>query len=285
MPEMTGVDFFQLIIDKYPETVRIMMTGYSDTASIIEAINKGKVDYFIAKPWNVDELTQIIEKSLESLRLKAENKALTEERNKLILESTRREKEYERQQKENIISQFEILKNQVNPHFLFNCLNSLASLVHDDPDLAEEFVEKLSEVYRYVLEHRGEEMVNLQDELSFIKDYLFLQKIRFGEALHLRINKDLEKLRGKIPQLSLQILVENAIKHNKASRKEPLKIDIYAENTYLVIRNNYQERLDKVISTGIGLQNLQERYRFISDLKPKFELKPEHYEARIPLIK
>jgi len=285
MPGMTGVEFLEKIVPEFPQAIRMVLTGYSDVGSIIDVINKGKVDYFIMKPWNPDELKAIIDKSLTSLRLKAENLALIHERNLLLLDSERKEKEYERQQKENILSQFEILKNQVNPHFLFNCLNSLASLVHDEPDTAEKFIEKLSEVYRYVLEHTGEELVLVQDEMKFIHDYFFLQKIRFGDSLHLKLDPALNKLDFMIPQLSLQLLVENAIKHNTASRKKPLVIELFVkEGEYLVVKNNYQKRKDLVKSTGIGLINLKERYRFISDKQPLFQLENSDYVAKIPLI-
>lgn len=284
MPGMTGVEFLARIVPDFPNTIRMVLTGYSDVGSIIDSINKGKVDYFLLKPWNPDELKAIIDKSLLSLRLKAENEALTRERNQLVLESARKEREYERQQKENILSQFEILKNQVNPHFLFNCLNSLASLVHEDPDTAEKFIEKLSEVYRYVLEHTGEELVSVQDEMRFIHDYFFLQKIRFGDSLQLRLDPSLDYLDYMIPQLSLQLLIENAIKHNTSSRKKPLVIELYQEGHYLVVKNNYQKRKTAVKSTGIGLNNLQERYRFISHKQPAFYLDLPHYFAKIPLI-
>lgn len=285
MPGMTGVEFFEAILPEFPHTIRMVLTGYSDVGSIIDVINKGKVDYFILKPWNADELKAILDKSLTSLRLKAENESLTAERNKLLIEAERKEKENEKQQKENILSQFEILKNQVNPHFLFNCLNSLASLVHDEPDTAEEFIEKLSEVYRYLLEHTGEELVSVQHEMNFIKDYFFLQKIRFGDSLQLHIDPALHKLDFMIPQLSLQLLIENAIKHNEASRKKPLIIELFVDDCkYLVVKNNYQKRKDVIKSTGIGLSNLQERYRFISDKGPLFSLEDSKYIAKIPLI-
>jgi len=284
MPGMTGVEFLEKVLPEFPHTVRMVLTGYGDVGSIIDSINKGKVDYFLLKPWKQQELKAIIDKALESLRLRAENEALTRERNRLLLESAQKEKEYERQQKENIRSQFEILKNQVNPHFLFNCLNSVASLVHDDPDTAEKFIEKLAEVYRYVLEHTREELVSVQNEMRFIHDYFFLQKIRFGDSLQLKVDPALNRMSCKIPQLSLQLLIENAIKHNVASRKRPLVIELYVEGNYLVVKNNYQEKKARVASTGIGLNNLRERYRFFTDEPPRFYLENAHYIAKIPLI-
>jgi len=229
MPEMTGVELFEQILAEFPDPIRMVMTGYSDMHAIIDAVNKGKIYYYIAKPWKHEELKLVIDNALDSYRLKMENRELAEERNELIIKT-------ERQSKQNILSQFETLKNQVNPHFLFNCLNALASLVHDDPDKAEDFITKMTKVYRYVLEHKERVLVPLDDEMRFMKDYFFLQKTRFGENLQLRIEVKHEWNQKQVPPLTLQLLAENAIKHNIISREKPLKIEIFTlESGHLIM--------------------------------------------------
>lgn len=279
MPEMTGVTLLEKLLPDFPDTIRMVMTAYSDIESTINAINKGKIYQFITKPWNADELKIIIDNALEYYQLKTENKALQEERVQLLLKA-------ERQAKENLISRFETLKNQVNPHFLFNSLNALSSLVHRNPDTAKDFIHKLSNVYRYIIEQKDNDVVELCEELTFMRAYFFLHKIRFSDNLNL-----VERLHGLstqflIPPLALQLLVENAIKHNIISSEHPLLIEVYAEpEGYLVIRNNFQKRKDGLVSTGIGLKNLCDRYSYLTDKEPAFYHDDQHYYAKVPLLK
>ncbi len=277
MPRMTGVQLFEKILPEFPDTVRMVLTGYSDIEAIIDAINKGNIYYYITKPWDHHELHMVIEKGLEAHRLKMENRLLLAERAALKLKA-------EKQEKEHLLSQFETLKNQVNPHFLFNCLNSLSSLVYEDPSLAEDFIAKLTKVYRYVLDVREEILVPLRDEYQFMQSYFFLQKIRFEANLQLRVDVDEQVFDWLIPPLTLQILAENAIKHNVISRDHPLSIELFSEGEFLIMRNNYQKREDRVDSTGIGLRNLRDRYRFLSHRQPRFDLVEDHYIARVPLL-
>lgn len=277
MPQMTGVEFFERILHEFPDPIRMVLTGYADIHAIIDAINKGKVYYYIAKPWKHDELKPIIDNALETYSLKKENKALLEEKSRLLIQTERQEKEY-------ILSRYETLKNQVNPHFLFNSLNTLAALIYEDPDLAEAFISKLTKVYRYVLEQKQEIVVAIAEELLFMENYVFLQQIRFGDSLVVASNLDEQHLTHFVPPLTIQLLVENAIKHNIVSREHPLYIDLYVEENYLVIRNNYQARLERVSSTGIGLQNLTERYSFLSQHQPKFYMEDGIYYAKVPLL-
>ena len=278
MPGMTGVQLFEKILSVNPEPVRMVMTGYSDMEAIIQAVNKGKIYYYISKPWKRDELKLIIENALEAYRLKTENKSLHQEKESLLLKA-------EQQKKAHILSQFETLKNQVNPHFLFNSLNALSSLVHEDPDLAEQFIAKLTRVYRYVLDLKEEDLVPLSEEINFVENYFFLQQIRFGNSLQLYIQLATESSHKKIPPLTLQILVENAIKHNIASREQPLMVELFSEGPdQLVVRNNYQKRQDGVESTGLGLANLRARYKYLSERQPEFYLQNDHYIAKVPLI-
>lgn len=183
---------------------------------------------------------------------------------------------------ENLSARYDALKNQVNPHFLFNSLNSLSALVYEDQRKAIEFIQKLSQVYRYVLDKRDCELVSLDDELTFLNNYLFLQKIRFGDNLHIEIQKDLEA--GWIPPLAIQMLVENAIKHNVICEEKPLAIRINVQAEQVQVSNNIQEKLEKD-STGIGLTNLKARYEYLSDQKVLVENKDNRFLVSIPLLK
>lgn len=190
----------------------------------------------------------------------------------------------EQLKKEMAESQYEALKNQVNPHFLFNSLNSLTALVHKDPDKAVEFISEFSKIYRYVLEVSGKVVVELSRELDFLQSYFFLQKIRFGENLKIEINIPSGKLNHFVPPLSLQLLAENVIKHNEISSAKPLHIYISADENFLVMKNDLQRRDEPVDSTGIGLKNLRGRYETISELVPSFSANGKFFIARIPLI-
>ncbi len=170
----------------------------------------------------------------------------------------------EKLKKENLQSQFDSLKNQVNPHFLFNSLNTLATIIPEDPDQAVQFVQKLSSVYRYLLQYKDNETVDLKTELDCIDAYFFLQQIRFGANLHVHVNVPAVYHTKQIPPLTLQILVENAIKHNIISQQKPLTVDIYIDDAQmLVTRNNLQKKKSVESSTKIGLQNLMNRFEYI----------------------
>jgi sensor histidine kinase YesM len=181
-------------------------------------------------------------------------------------------------------SQFSALKNQVNPHFLFNSLNVLSHLIATDPGKAQEFIGRFSWIYRYVLQVRDKSMVSLREEEEFLSSYLFLQTLRFEKNLELRIDIPEEIRDHFLPPLSLQLIIENALKHNEISSSRPMKIDVFAENASLVIRNTYQPRKEKEESTGFGIEHLKLRYSYISDEKPEFYVQNNLYIAKIPLI-
>lgn len=188
-------------------------------------------------------------------------------------------------QKENLQSQFEVLKQQVNPHFLFNSLNVLTSLIKHDPDLAESFTERLSKVYRYVLENKEKDLVTLKTELEFLNAYLFLLEIRFMKKLFVEINIDKKFLEYQILPIAIQLLIENAIKHNTFSKAQPLKIEIFVdENLHLNIINNLNERETKLVSTGVGLENIKRRYALVSEQKPEFIKIKGQFIAKLPLL-
>jgi len=182
---------------------------------------------------------------------------------------------------EQVFTQFQSLKNQVNPHFLFNSLNALSSLVYEDQDRAVEFIRKLAQVYRYVLDNKDEEVVPITDEVTFLENFIFLQRIRFGENLNFRLNN--ESANGFLPPLALQLLVENAIKHNVISDSHQLIVEVLINDSYCVVSNNKKEKLDKD-STGIGLNNLKERYKYLTDREVILTDTPEKFEVKIPIL-
>jgi len=190
----------------------------------------------------------------------------------------------ERLERENMQSQLEVLKSQVNPHFLFNSLNVLSSLVHADADKAEEFIDEFASVYRYILNIQGKTVVTLREELHFLDSYIFLQKIRFKEGLKMHLHIDAEQLGNCLPPLALQMLVENAIKHNVVGKEKPLHIRIFTKEKSLHIVNDLQVRQDEPSGTGMGLKNLRERYFRLAGLQPKFEIHDHEYVAQIPLF-
>lgn len=179
---------------------------------------------------------------------------------------------------------FEVLKSQINPHFMFNSLNVLSGLINVDVVKAQLFIDEFSQIYRYVLETIEQPVVTLSKELEFLHSYLFLQQIRCGENLRTTLNIQAEHLSMLLPPLSLQVLFENAIKHNVLNESNPLNIEIYSEGEYLIIKNNIQPKIS-VTSTGLGLKNLAKRYALISKLEPTFKIQNSHYVAKIPLIR
>jgi LytS/YehU family sensor histidine kinase len=191
--------------------------------------------------------------------------------------------EVERFRKENAEYQFEMLKLQLNPHFLFNSLNTLSSLVHHDAGKATEFIRRLSDVYRYVLENRNKELVSLREEMEFINSFSFLQGLRFQGMIDFRFTISKEMLDRKIAPMTLQLLVENAVKHNVVSRKQPLSIIISAENDNLVIKNNLQPK-EELSGTGVGLKNISSRYAFLTDRKVEIIKEDNLFKVIIPLI-
>jgi len=216
---------------------------------------------------------EMLNRELEQ-RVIESSESLTEARTQLI-----------NLQKENLQSQFDVLKQQVNPHFLFNSLNVLTSLIKLEPDLAEKFSEHLSKVYRYVLENKDNELVDLNTELIFLDAYIFLLNIRFVNKLNVHIDIPESKRGYQVIPLAMQLLIENAIKHNIMSKSNPLQIDIFIDgNNFLNIVNNLQERPSQIISTGVGLKNIQNRYMLLNNTEPVFEKTNTHFIAKVPLI-
>ena len=197
-------------------------------------------------------------------------------------------KEYDRRVKleqETLQLNMQQLKNQVNPHFLFNALNSLNVLISNQPLLAKEFVLNLSRIYRYVLEKRHDNLASVRDEIDFIRHYYFLQKIRFQDQLNLDIAERLEEEERTIPVMSLQMLIENAIKHNEITRQHPLYIHIYLKDACLIVENNYCPRSDtSENSLGVGFESIQKIYAYCSDKQFEYRIEENHFICVLPLI-
>jgi two-component system LytT family sensor kinase len=184
---------------------------------------------------------------------------------------------------ENLIFLNETLKNQINPHFLFNSLNTLSSLISTRPETAERFIGKMSSIYRYILENSQKNKVPLLYELSFIEDYFDLHKVRDEEKITLTIHAHNGENYEILP-VSLQILVENAIKHNIATRENPLHISIIIENERVVVKNNLQKMPVQFKSTQIGLKNLSERAKLITGKELIVEEDCNYFIVKVPLL-
>ena len=186
---------------------------------------------------------------------------------------------------ENILVQFETLKNQVSPHFLFNSLNALASLINTDPKKAVAFTTAFSKIFRNTLELKDRHLVTLGEELQHVNAYLSLQKMRFGDNLITEIAVPSQAMNDYLPPFSLQMVIENAIKHNSISSAEPLGIEVKVKDQFLVVTNNLQPRQFVEDSTGTGISNIRSRYKYVTELEPTFEVRNQHYYVELPLIK
>lgn len=180
---------------------------------------------------------------------------------------------------------FEVLKKQIDPHFMFNNLNVLSALIDSNPVKAQQFIEEFSDLYRYVLDTIEKPVVSVVKELNFIKSYIYLQQIRHIEAIILEDHIPKQIYEEKIPPFSLQITIENAIKHNSASKDNPLRIELNYADGYIEIRNNIQRPVSSKPSTGLGQNNLMKRYELLSDSLPLFEKISNTYVVKLPLIK
>jgi sensor histidine kinase YesM len=177
----------------------------------------------------------------------------------------------------------EAMKNQVNPHFLFNSLNTLSTLVHKDPDIAVKLISQMSDIYRYILEQKDNKVVEWSVEKQFVENYLTLQQIRFANNIRVQIDTGVKKDFYVVP-LSVQMLVENAIKHNVISSDEPLFIQIYVKDDFLVVKNNLQIKssLKKLVS--IGLENIKTQYEILANRKVEVLKERGEFTVKLPLI-
>jgi len=192
---------------------------------------------------------------------------------------------FKKMEQENIHSKIEILKSEVNPHFLFNSLNNLMSLIEENQSVASNYVQELSNVYLYVLKSKEKELVELSDEIGFAKSYSFLLFKRFGNNLIFNLNIDETYHKYYVPPLCMELLIENAVKHNIVTASNPLTLDIFVENDSLVFKNNLQLKNIAEPSTKIGLQNIEKRYGYLSDKKVEIIKNKRYFIVKLPLIK
>jgi len=181
-------------------------------------------------------------------------------------------------------ARFDALKNQLDPHFLFNSLNVLTSLIEEAPDQAQKFTTSLSKVYRYVLEQKNKDLVTVNDELDFARTYVRLLKMRFEDSIVFDIPDKATDDNAKIIPLSLQLLLENAVKHNVVTSTRPLHIKVYEENGNLVVKNNLQEKQVVKKSSGVGLQNIQQRYHILTAKKVAITKTPKDFSVSLPIL-
>jgi sensor histidine kinase YesM len=181
-------------------------------------------------------------------------------------------------------AKFESLKNQIDPHFLFNSLNVLSSLIEENPENAQRFTTSLSKIYRYVLEQKDKELVSVDEELAFGKTYMNLLKMRFENSLFYEMPTTAISAEAKVVPLSLQLLLENTVKHNVVSEQRPLHIRIYVEGDYLAVQNDYQKKEVLQERQGVGLQNIINRYGIITNRKVLIAQNEQTFTVKIPIL-
>ncbi|MPS74977.1 MAG: histidine kinase [Chryseobacterium sp.] len=181
-------------------------------------------------------------------------------------------------------AQLQLLQKQLNPHFLFNTLSSLSAIVRENPNLAQNYILHLSKIFRYTLVHSGNNLVTLEKELEHLKSYIQLVKMRLEDAFQIQINFSEDFLNKQILHLSLQPLVENAVKHNRATLSYPLTVEIFEENGWLIIKNNLQPAFGEAEGTGLGLINLNERYKLQTHHEIEIHQTKEYFIVKLPLL-
>ena len=194
---------------------------------------------------------------------------------RLLNETLRRDK---------VTAELNALKAQVDPHFLFNSFNVLSGLIDEDPSAAQDFLSGLSKIYRYVLENRNEDLVELSQELNFAEKYMDLHKIRFEDSIKMRINVDAQHLDKKVPALSLQLLLENVIKHNAFDRDEPLVLEIKSVDNKIEVTNTKKKRTRLASNNGIGLDNIKQRYALHQIDGFEYTDSADSFNVKLPLI-
>jgi sensor histidine kinase YesM len=277
MPKISGAELLSFVFDKHPETLRMVITGYSDMQAIVDAVNRGKIYHYISKPWKSEEVKLIIDQAFEYQDLQRSNARLLAEKEELELQA-------EKQQKEHLHAQLQNLKNQLKPHFLFNALSSLHILIDTDTELARTFVVRLSRLFRLLLDQQADQLVTVEQDWEFVDHYIFLQQIRFQSALIIDYKIPASCLKKRLVSASLQILTENALKHNILNKSLPLTISYTVEDDFLVVKNNYRPKQTEVASTHHGLENLKERYRLAVNKIPEVFIEEGVFIAKVPLI-
>ena len=188
-----------------------------------------------------------------------------------------------RQERKQIELQYKALKSQLSPHFLFNSLNTISSLVFKDQTKAEGFIRKLAEMYQYTLQSYQTQLVSLQEELNFVDSYQYLLQTRFGTKFQCNIEVEEDLLTTKIPPLTLQMLLENAVKHNVLSEENPLQVTLTSDKKYIIVKNNITKKPQKVTSFQIGLKNINARYLLLRE-EGIVVSNGENFEVKVPII-
>lgn len=181
-------------------------------------------------------------------------------------------------------AKFDALKNQLDPHFLFNSLNVLTSLIDENPENAQRFTTSLSKVYRYVLEQKNKDLVSVDEELDFARTYMMLLKMRFEDSIIFDIPERASNPDSKVVPLSLQLLLENAVKHNMVTASKPLHIKIYEEEGDLIVENNFQPKQIVKKSSGVGLSNIMQRYQLLTNRKVNINQQANRFAVAIPML-
>lgn len=181
-------------------------------------------------------------------------------------------------------SQLNSLKLQIGPHFMFNNFNNLLELIEEDTELASKFLSNLSKVYRYIIANLDRNLVPVRDEIKFLDSYLYLMKVRHAGGVVTKVSPEVKKCNGSLPPAVLQLLVENAIKHNGFSKEHPLFIDITLSDDYIKVRNIKSPLLSKMDSTGLGHKNIMERYALLCNKEVKIENAEKFYSVSLPVI-
>ncbi|MFA9390954.1 MAG: sensor histidine kinase [Prolixibacteraceae bacterium] len=262
--------FFDFILALALPLVLITFVSYADTAGWIDHHGHGdeaKIFLFIL-PLVTSTLFLVIVEMIVSV----------EEQNNLEMKLTRIEKEQ-------INTRYSALKEQLDHHFLFNNLSVLSSLIYEDVEKADHFIQDFSSIYRYVLRINQRNLVSVEEELEFIDNYLHLYKFRFEKGFDFKVSVEEKIMKYQIPPLTLQVLVENAIKHNVVSCRRPLTLSIENINDSICIKNTLQEKEDKETSTKTGQRNLIEKYKLLECNPPIFKIENNEYIAIVPLIK
>lgn len=276
-------DYLNIPVYRYynPRTVNgqpWMFTANMPNLGFIESIRNTGNDFLIITMLAISSFLAVF--SLGILRWRKEflrRKEIEQQNLTLLLKN-------EQHKQTMITAELERLKSGLNPHFLFNSLGSLRVLISKDVEVAKKFAITLSNLYRYMLKQENQQFVTLLEELEFTEDYISLQKIRFANRIVTEISLPKELMNHKVLPISLQLLVENCIKHTRISDSEPLHIRIFSENDLLVVANNYNPREEETEQSGKGIENLIKRYSFLTKTNCVFEIENGYYIAKIPLI-
>lgn len=200
----------------------------------------------------------------------------------ILMATQQSQVENERLKKENLQARLDSLRQQISPHFLFNTLSTLSSMTNEIK--VKEFISELSNVYRYLLQVRQSDLVSVQEEITFVESYLYILSERFENALKIKIDITDEARKSRLPPLALQMLVENALKHNVASSVKPLFLEILNGNGFLVVRNNFQPKQSREPASGHGLPNIRERYLLLANASIEIEQGENYFSVKLPIL-